>query len=150
MPNSKPCPSLVLFFACEDASIDKPPNAPNFLFDWWTICKPLYHVFMPVGIKKDFGTPELCLYYQLTGGQDDYHCVVEMWQLDLLVPKKNRLWLWSDPFDVYCENELAVIEDVVVLKRVPFPTPGLYQFRMKEGGRVLPGGECYLRVFPGE
>ncbi len=150
MPNFQVSPHLVLFFACEDAVVDSPKDTLDLKFGWWDIHKPLYHAYMPPGIRKGFGTPELCLYYQLSGGTGDYNCMVEMHQLDLAVPKKNKLWYWTKPFAVHCPDQLAVVEDVVVLEQVIFPTPGLYQFRMKEGGRVLSGGECYLRVFAGE
>ena len=150
MANFKLIPNLNLFFPCEDASVNVSHTTGDLQYGWWEIRKPLYHVHMPAGITKGFGTPELCVYYQLSNGAGDYNLLVEFYQLDLAEPKKTKKLMWSEPITVHCENELAVIEDIVVLKKVPFPKPGQYQFVMKESGQVLPGGECYLRVFAGE
>lgn len=76
--------------------------------------------------------------------------MTELRLLDLAVPKKAMLLAWSDAIQIHCENELAVVEEVVTLKKVPFPRPGIYQFTIKESGEALEGGECYLHVFSGD
>ena len=143
-------PSLALFFACEEVSLNVTEADGDLQFGWWEIRQPLYHVFTGTGIAKGFKLEELKLYFHLTDGMGEYRLLVEMRQLDLSQPKSDRLLLWSDYHILSCRHPLSVIEDVIILPQVPFPTPGLYQFQMKESGQVLPGGECHLRVFAGD
>jgi len=143
-------PILRLFFVCEDAVVNFLPQQADLQFGWWEIRKPLFHVWMPDGFSQGLLVPELCLYYQLTGGHGDYHLFFEFEQLDLAMPKKTRKLKGWGPIHVHCPDRLAVIEDVVTLSDIPFPKPEMYRFSVKESGETLVGGETYLNVFSGD
>lgn len=145
----RPSPTLRLFFPCEDAALNVPGSTGDLGQAWWEIRKPLYQVSMPPGIVKGFLLKDLTLYYQLTDGRGAYNLLVEVHLLDLLNPKRNRSVAWSEIYHAELADELEVLEDTVVMDVVPFPVPGLYRIRMNANGKVLAGGETFLRVFAG-
>ena len=144
MSDSKPTPNLVLFFACEDAAVNIDETVGDLQYGWWELKKPLYHVYNPVGSKQTI--PELCLYYQLSGGVGEYKLTAEFRRLNLAEPKKTLLLMRSDFVSVFCNNTFAVVEDAIVMREFEYPTPGHYQFTIRCDGIVLDGGTWYLRV----
>ncbi len=154
MPEFQPTPEVSLFFPCEDAVVNVDSETRDLKYGWWEIRRPLYHVWMQPGVSKWFGVPELPLYYQISGGRGKYSVIAELLLLDLAEPSNSGAWLRTDPVTLSLPDQLAVSEEVIVMKHVVFPEPGMYQFNLKwrrEGQEdvLLPGGTCYLRVFSG-
>jgi hypothetical protein len=145
-----PLPKLHLFFPCQDAAINLDKHTNDLQYGWWEIQKPLNHVYFPAGVKKGFCASELGIFYQLSSGLGDYQFFIELHELDLATPKRDRLHARSESVNLRCSNELEIFENVVIMKDVPFPKPGMYRLRMLHSGNVLEGGEFILRVFAGE
>jgi hypothetical protein len=142
-------PTVRLFAVCADAGLDVPESG-DLAAGWWELRNCLHTVWMPPGIKKNFGADELYVYVQLTGGAGDFNFGVTVEEVDLLNPRRNRLVGRSDPTRISFENEWEVVEDTFKLVKVAFLRPGQYRFRLLANGEGFENGDCFLRVMPGD
>jgi hypothetical protein len=131
-------PVVRLFFPCDEARLDSTDQK------WW-LKNPWHTVQMPPGISENFAQEEIWLYAQLTGGVGTFRFSVRLQE------ETGHVIFKSKPSD---ERELSggnqVFEEVFHLTRVPFDTPGLYEFKLLGNHAELEGGIAELRVFPGE
>ena len=130
-------PVVHLFFPCDEAVLDLADEK-------WTLKNPWHTVAMPPGITANFVQEEIWLYAQLTGGVGTFRFSVQLRDETGRVVGKSKP---SDERDLSGGNQ--VFEEVFHLIRVPFDTPGLYEFKLLGNHAELEGGTAYLRVLPG-
>lgn len=132
-------PIVRLFFPCDSAVLD--------LADLkWQLTNPWHTVAMPAGVREKFGQKVIWLYAQLTDGVGEFNLTVELRNHDTgeFVGRSRPEW-----WDFLGGDQLTVHEVVFKMTNVPFPTPGLYMFRLLTNHVELEGGIAYLRVLPG-
>ncbi len=132
-------PTVRLLFACDHA---------EYLADdeKWVLKHPWSVVALPEGAKFPFRVEEFWVYTQLAGGIGTFEVMVEMCQVK--PDGTRRLCGRSSIHQVDFEDvhRLAGVDFAFQLKRVPFPSVGVYEFRLTCNEGVVPGVIFELRV----
>jgi hypothetical protein len=132
-------PIVRLFFPCDSATLDLADNK-------WTLKNPWHTVGMPAGLTERFIQPEIWLYAQLTDGLGKFNLVVEMRDSESqTIIGRSR----PEPRDFQGGQQLLAVEVVFKMTNVPFPRPGVYEFKLLGNYAPLDGGSAFLRVLPG-
>lgn len=96
-------PTVRLFIVCADAVLQL-PQTEDLQYAFWEIHNPYYTVWMPPGVDRGFNVEKLFAYVQLTDGLGTFTIGLQVEQVDLANPKRNRLMGRSDPTRITFES----------------------------------------------
>ena len=132
-------PTVRLMFACDHA---------EFLADdqKWMLKHPWTVVALPDDAKFPFRVELFWVYVQLVGGVGTVELMVEMCQIKDDGTRTLRGRSAVHQFDFDNVHRLAGLDFAFPLKKAPFPSAGLYEFRLVCGTEVLVGMAAELRV----
>jgi hypothetical protein len=111
-----------------------------------TIRSPLHTIRMPSGVTDKYLLDEAWFYTVLTDGVGRFRLSVELRDMDDIILQK------SEPQELVFSggDQLNVKEVGVCMTSVPFPRPGLYEFKLiANHAHLEQGGTAFLRVLPG-
>ena len=139
MPSSI-LPTVRLMFACDHAEYLAEEEK-------WVLKNPWSVVALPEGAKFPFRVHEFWVYAQLAGGIGTVEVMVEMCEVKPDGTRRlcGRSAVQAIDFDEL--HRLGGIDFAFRLKRVPFPSSGLYEFRLTCEDGVVPGATFEFRVF---
>ena len=118
------------------------PNADGS----WTLHEPLSTITPNRGGKKGYRLPSVWVYSQLSDGDGVFNLSVEMWTRDTGSLFEKAPVVRSDVTRQTFPHRLTVVEYGVEFTEVPFPRPGLYEFRVLADGRAVGDNPAFLRV----
>lgn len=129
-------PLVRLFSPCQGAILD-------LADEQWMLKRPLHGVELPAGTQFPYRERVLWLYAQLIYGVGDFNLSVQF-----VDQESNTVIGTAKPVRRSFDggNRGRVTEEVFCLKRLMFPQPGLYEFRLIANHFPLPDGVVLFRV----
>jgi hypothetical protein len=132
-------PIVRLLLPCDSAAQDE-------FSEKWIITNPWAVVALPEGASFPFDVEEIWLYAQLAEGIGVVSLAVEMRHLhddgsERIVGRSEVVEL-----EFIGGNQLAIVERLFRMTRVPFEEPGIYQFRVVANYAELKGHVAEVRV----
>ena len=131
-------PKVRMFIPC--VAIRLQPGKPVMIRD------PLHTIRMSPGVTEKFVLDEIWFYAVLTDGLGRFRLSVELEDMEDIVLGR------SEPHELVFSagDQLNVKELGIHMTSVPFPRPGLYEFRLiANHAHLEEGGTALLRVLTG-
>jgi hypothetical protein len=111
-----------------------------------TIHDPLHTIQMPAGVNEQFLLDEIWFYVVLTDGVGSFRLSVELHAEEDIILKTSK----PQTYIFKGGAQLNVLELPLRMTLVPFPRPGVYEFRLVANHvHLQEGGTALLRVLPG-
>jgi hypothetical protein len=132
-------PTVRLMFACDEPLIDLADSK-------WVLKHPWSVVRLPAGASFPFRHGELWVYAQLTDGVGVFDVAAEMCQV---MDDGSHRWIGrteTTRLDFPGGQQLLAFDMAFRLRKAPFRSAGIYEFRMVAEGEVLPGVTASIRV----